>query len=180
MPKTRIVPEDQQHKVSQSALRDGLNGERNYDGICSPVNLPEIQPSNRASCHHIFQWLPEPVRVLLRQVGRMVFRAGRLGLRLEHGLYRLRYLRLPLLYTLPLLLLDPVAIELSPLLRLDKGLSLQQKIARFLVRRACCQGGRFSSCLQTTTIEICEIDAERLVAAFQADFLPESFSQNNL
>src|SRR6266851_2474596 len=72
-----------------------------------------------------------------RRISRMVFGLGRFGLLLEHSLFRLQKPKPnhPRLRGLLLLLLDPVAYELSPRLRRDKSLSLRQKIALGLVKQ---------------------------------------------
>lgn len=99
------------------------------------ANSPNDEILAQASGLHTFQSPLERGASLWQRASKTVFRWDRLGLRLEHALYRLRKPRLPRLHTLLLLLLDPVAIELSPLLRSGKVLSLRQRIARFWVNR---------------------------------------------
>ena len=130
------------------------------------VNSQTSEIPGQASDHHISQWPFERGAELPRRAGRMASRWERLALRFEHGLYRQRNSRPPRLCSILVLLLDPAAYELAPLLLSDKALNLRRRIARRLVvllsgRPAC------SSLASKIILEISEADEKRLVQKFQ-------------
>ena len=95
-----------------------------------------------------------------------MLRLGRPGLRLEHALHRLRHPRHSQRRSILVLILDPVAYELAPLLLSDKALNLRRRIARRLVMLIWGQG-ECSYIGQKIILETSEAGEKRLFEGFK-------------
>ena len=150
-----------------------------------------MQPPVTSTHLRAYQWLPERATSLLGRAIRMVFRAGRLGLRLEHLVFRCRKPRHRQLCRILVLLLDPVQYELLPRLRWGKPKGLQQRTARFLVMRFCSPVARDASLTARTVLGISDADDERLwqklqdsqfdlASDYSGDFTPSTIPQSSI
>lgn len=96
------------------------------------VNREAVNANDSSDCQS-YHSCSAPKRPRKSLVRRMVFDRGRLGLKVEHLLFRLRKPTIATWRGMLVLLLDSYGYEIAPLLRSDRRLTLAQKIARHLV-----------------------------------------------